>query len=190
MHDYSDVTWATMILGCAQNGQPKDALEIFEEMRMQGVKPNYVTFICVLYACSQGGFVAEGWNYFSSMSCDHGISPGEDHYACMVDLLGHAGHIEEAEDLILNMPFQPGLLVWQTLLSACQLHGDIQTGKRAAELAMDLDGKDSKTYVLFSNMFSCLRNWEAVGMLRKAMKDRDVQKMPGSSWIELENAHW
>lgn len=191
MKDRSVVSWTTMIMGCTQNGQAREALEVFDEMRVeQGVEPNYITFICLLYACSQGGFIEEGWKYFDSMTQDHGISPGEDHYACMVNLVGRAGRIEEAEQLILNMPFEPGVLVWQTLLGACQLHGNTETAKRAAEQALDINRRDPSTYVLLSNVFAGLSNWDSVGMLRKLMEARDVKKLPGSSWIELEKSHW
>ncbi|KAA8542894.1 hypothetical protein F0562_024046 [Nyssa sinensis] len=185
MNDRSVISWTTMIMGCAQNGHSRKALEIFDLMRQSSAEPNYITFICVLYACSQGGFVDEGWKYFSSMSYDHGISPGEDHYACMVNLLGRAGCVKEAEELILRMPFRPSVLVWQTLLGACQIHGDMETAKRAAEHAIDLDKEDPSTYVLLSNMFAGLCKWDSVGMLRELMETRDVKKMPGSSWIEI-----
>ncbi|XP_065880305.1 pentatricopeptide repeat-containing protein At2g03880, mitochondrial-like isoform X2 [Euphorbia lathyris] len=180
----SVVSWTSMIMSCAQNGQAEEALNVFDEMKTEGsLEPNYITYICVLYACNQGGFIDEGWKYFLSMSNDYGISPGEDHYACMVNLLGRAGHIKEAEKLISGMPFEAGVLVWQTLLGACRLHGDMETGKRAAEQAMKLDGIDPSTYVLLSNMFAGLKNWESVGMLRKLMENRDVKKVPGFSWI-------
>ncbi|KAK1571796.1 hypothetical protein Q3G72_023107 [Acer saccharum] len=131
-------------------------------MMEMGVKPNKFTlaYICVLYACSQGGFIEEGWKYFSFMTREHEISPGEDHYVCMVNLLGRAGRIKEAEDLITKMPFKPGVMIWQTLLAACHLHGDVETGKRAAERAIDLNSKDSASYVLLSNMFAGLNNWD------------------------------
>lgn len=190
MKDRSVVSWTTMIMGCAQNGQAREALDIFDKMRLEeGVEPNYITFICLLYACSQGGFIHEGWKYFASMTHNHGITPGEDHYACMVNLLGRAGRIKEAERLILNMPFKPGVLVWQTLLGACQVHGDTETGKRAAEHALDINRTDPSTYVLLSNMFAGLSNWDSAGMLRKLMDSRDVKKLPGSSWIEIEKSH-
>lgn len=185
MKDCSVVSWTTMIMGCAQNGQAREALEIFDKMRLQeGVEPNYITFICVLYACSQGGLIDEGWKYFASMTQNYGICPGEDHYACMVNLLGRAGHIKEAEELIMNMPFKPGVLVWQTLLGACQLLGDTETGKRAAEHALLINRTEPSTYILLSNIFAGLSNWDNVGMLRKLMESRDVKKLPGSSWIE------
>ncbi|XVE59581.1 hypothetical protein DITRI_Ditri05aG0057300 [Diplodiscus trichospermus] len=182
----SVVSWTTMIMGCAQNGQAREALSIFDEMIMKGIKPNYITYVCVLYACSQGMFIDKAWNYFSSMTIDHGISPGEDHYVYMVHLLSQTGHIKEAEELILSMPFQPGASVWQTLLNACQVHGDIETGKRAAERAINLDRKDPSSYVLLSNMFAGFNNWDDVGKLRKLMEMRDVKKVPGSSWIKIE----
>ncbi|XP_022732381.1 pentatricopeptide repeat-containing protein At2g13600-like [Durio zibethinus] len=186
MDDRSIVSWTTMIMGCAQNGQAREALKIFDEMIVKGIKPNYITFVCVLYACSQGMFTDEAWKYFSSMTVDHGISPGEDHYVYMVHILGRAGHIKEAEELILSMPFQPGAPVWQTLLSACQIQGDIETGKRAAEHAINLDRKDPSSYVLLSNMFAGFNNWDDVGKLRELMETRDVKKVPGSSWIKIE----
>ncbi|WRX32290.1 Pentatricopeptide repeat - like 10 [Theobroma cacao] len=186
MDDPSIVSWTTMIMGCAQNGQAREALKIFDEMIVKGIKPNYITFVCVLYACSQGMFIDEAWKYFSSMTSDHGISPGEDHYVYMVHVLGRAGHIKEAEELIFSMPFQPGASVWQTLLSACQVHGDIETGKRAAEHAIHLNRKDPSSYVLLSNMFAGFNNWDDVGKLRELMETRDVKKVPGSSWIKIE----
>ncbi|GAV73339.1 PPR domain-containing protein/PPR_2 domain-containing protein [Cephalotus follicularis] len=187
LRNRSVVSWTTMITCCAQNGQVRKALEIFEEMKGDGVQPNHITFICVLYACGQGGFIDEGWKYFS-MIRDYGISPGEDHYVCMVNLLGRAGHIKEAEELIVRMPSKPGVLVWQTLLGACIVHGDLETAKRAAGHVMDLDRKDPSTYVLLSNMFAGMKNWDHVDMLRDLMDSRNVKKMPGSSWIELEES--
>ncbi|KAJ6837343.1 pentatricopeptide repeat-containing protein-like [Iris pallida] len=179
-----DVSWTTLIMGFAQNGLAREALRVYEKMVAERVKPNYITFISVLYACSQGGLVDEGWRYFASMSRDHGVDPGEDHYACMVDLLGKAGHIPEAEALIQSMPFEPGAVVWQTLLGACRLHGDVETGKRAASRAMALVKEDPSTYVMLSNIFADKSNWDGVDRVRELMGNRGVNKMPGSSWIE------
>ncbi|RWR92611.1 pentatricopeptide repeat-containing-like protein isoform X1 [Cinnamomum micranthum f. kanehirae] len=185
MRDRSVVSWTTMIMGFAQNGLARDAIRIFESMKSENAELNQITFICVLYACSQGGFIEEGWRYFSSMTRDHGITPGEDHYACMVDLLGRAGKTAEAEALILNMPFKPGVLVWQTLLGACRIHGDMEIGRRAAEQALALDKQDPSTYVLLSNMYADSSNWADVTSLRELMESREVKKMPGCSWIEV-----
>lgn len=179
--DHTIVTWTTMVMGFAQNGQTAEALGIFDELVAKGIEPNYITFLCVLYACSQGAHVEEGWKYFTSMAHQHGISPGEDHYACMVDLLGRTGLIKEAEELISKMPFQPGPLIWQTLLGACHIHGDIEAGRRAAERAMHLNQSCPSTYVLLSNMFAGLNHWEGADTLRNIMHSGNIDKMPGTS---------
>ncbi|KAL0356421.1 UNVERIFIED_CONTAM: putative pentatricopeptide repeat-containing protein [Sesamum radiatum] len=189
MAERSVVSWTTMIMGYAQNGHSDEALQTFEEMKLEGAMPNYITFICVLYACSQGGHIDSGLKFFTSMSHDYGIIPGEDHYVCMVNLLGRAGRIKEAEELILDMPFKPNVLIWQTLLGACRLHGDMDTAKRAAEHAFAIDENDPSTYVLLSNTFAELENWNSAGTLRKWIENRDIKKMPGSSWLEINQDH-
>ncbi|XP_065014218.1 pentatricopeptide repeat-containing protein At4g33170-like [Musa acuminata AAA Group] len=182
MKQRSVISWTAMIMGLAQNGRGREAAEAYDEMIAEKVRPNYITLICVLYACGQGRLVEKGRRYFDSMERDHGIVPGEDHYACMVDLLGKAGCIAEAEELIRSMISKPGVLVWQTLLGACQLHGDVETGKRAAEQALAMEEKDPSTYVLLSNMFADAKNWAVAGRIRELMEEREVRKMPGSSW--------
>ncbi|GER56712.1 pentatricopeptide repeat-containing protein [Striga asiatica] len=189
MTQRSVVSWTTMIGGFAQNGHCEKALEIFQQMRLEKAEPNYITFICVLYACSQGGFIEKGIEYFSCMRDEYGIDPGEDHYACMVNLFGRAGRIEEAEKWILEMPFEPGVIVWQTLLGACRMHGDVRTAKRAAEKAFHIDEKDPSTYVLLSNMFADFKNWKSAGKVRKRIVHMDIKKMPGSSWLEVTKGH-
>ncbi|KAL0417334.1 UNVERIFIED_CONTAM: Pentatricopeptide repeat-containing protein, mitochondrial [Sesamum latifolium] len=189
MAERSVVSWTTMIMGYAQNGHSDEALQIFEEMKLEGAMPNYITFICVLYACSQGGHIDSGLKFFTSMSHDYGIIPGEEHYVCMVNLLGRAGRIKEAEELILDMPFKPSVLIWQTLLGACRLHGDVDTAKRAAEHAFAIDETDPSTYVLLSNTFAEFENWSSAGTLRKWIENREIKKMPGSSWLEINQDH-
>ncbi|OEL22342.1 Pentatricopeptide repeat-containing protein [Dichanthelium oligosanthes] len=178
------ITWTAMIMGFAQNGLARKAVVVFDDMLLEGVAPNYVTLICVLYACSQGGFVDEGWIYFNAMGDKFGVQPGEDHYACMVDLLGKAGHIEEAEQLISRMPFRPGILVWQALLGACHLHGNEAAGRRAAEHALALEKDDPSTYMLLSNMLAGRHNWDSAGRVRGLMGDTEIMKLPGSSWFQ------
>ncbi|XWS28562.1 hypothetical protein CRYUN_Cryun25bG0080800 [Craigia yunnanensis] len=150
MDDRSVVSWMTMIMGCAQNGQAGESLKIFDEMIVKGIKLNYITFVCFMHVAK--GCLLMKWKYFSSMTIDHGISPSEDHHVYMVHLLDRAGHIKEAEELILSMPLQPGASVWQTLLSAFQVHGDIETGKGAAEHAINLDRKDPSSCVVIKHV--------------------------------------
>ncbi|XP_062183655.1 pentatricopeptide repeat-containing protein At4g33170-like [Phragmites australis] len=178
------ISWTSMIMGFAQNGRAREAVDVFDDMLLEGVTPNHVTLICLLYACSQGGFVNEGWIYFNAMKDKFGVEPREDHYACMVHLLGKAGHIEEAEELISQMPFRPGVLVWQALLGACHLHGNEAAGKRAAEHALALEKEDPSTYMLLSNMLAGRQNWDGAGSARRLMGDTEIMKLPGSTWFQ------
>ncbi|CDJ26502.1 unnamed protein product [Triticum aestivum] len=178
------ISWTTMIMGFARNGQPQNAVKVFDDMLLEGVTPNHITFLCVLHACSQGGFMEEAWIYFRAMTDKFRIEPGEDHYACMVDLLGKAGHIEDAEELISRMPFRPRVLVWQALLGACQLHGNEAAAKRAAERALALEKEDPSMYLLLSRTLAGRHDWGGAGRSRGLMGDREVMKLPGSTWLQ------
>lgn len=181
------VAWNTMIAGYAQHGFGKDAIKLFEEMLQAGMKPDDVTFIVVLSACSHAGLVYEGRKYFDSMARDYCITPKEDHYACLIDLLGRAGQLDEAMDCITNMPFKPNANVWNALLGACRLHGNLELGIHAAERLLELEPQASATYILLSNIYAAVGRWDDAARVRKLMKDRGVKKEPGLSWIEVKN---
>ncbi|XP_047962626.1 putative pentatricopeptide repeat-containing protein At3g15130 [Salvia hispanica] len=185
MRERTVVSWTTMIMGFAQNGEAEEALNVFEEMRAEGERPNHITLVSLLYACSQGGFIERGLTYFSSMTEEFGIVPSEDHYVCVVNLLGRVGRIREAEELILRIPFEPSAVVWQTLLGACRLHGDVETARRAAKGALAADRDDPSTYVLMSNTFADFEDWGSAKTLREWLEIRDIKKMPGTSWVEI-----
>eukprot|EP01018_Ginkgo_biloba_P024476 Gb_03693 [translate_table: standard] len=181
------ISWTAMIVGYAQHGLAKKAIQLFEQMQQEGMKPNHITFVGVLFACSHAGLIDKGRYYFESMSRDHGITPRLEHYVCMVDLLGRVGHLDEAEKFIKEMPLEPGVLVWQTLLGACKIHGNIELGKWAAARVMDLEPQDSAAYVLMSNMYATAGRWDDAAKVRNMMKDRGVKKEPARSWIEVKN---
>uniref|UniRef100_A0A5B7C1U0 Pentatricopeptide repeat-containing protein n=1 Tax=Davidia involucrata TaxID=16924 RepID=A0A5B7C1U0_DAVIN len=179
------VSWNAMIVGYAQNGHGTEALAMFREMLVSGEKPDRVTMIGVLCACSHAGLVEEGHHYFLSMSREYGLAPLKDHYTCMVDLLGRAGCLNEAKDLIESMPMQPDGVVWGSLLAACKVHHNIELGKFVAEKLLEIDPKSSGPYVLLSNMYAELGSWRDVTRVRKLMRQRGVVKQPGCSWIEI-----
>eukprot|EP01018_Ginkgo_biloba_P022802 Gb_33439 [translate_table: standard] len=181
------VSWTAMIVGYAQNGNGKYALQLFEQMQLAHFKPNHVTFIGVLTACSHTGLVDEGWHYFDSMTSVHFITPRMDHYACMVDLLGRAGHLEEALTFIKEMPSEPDVVVLGSLLAACRIHFNLKLGKWAAKRIFELEPQTSATYVLLSNIYAAAGRWDDVTYVRKMMKERGVKKEPGWSWIEVKN---
>eukprot|EP01018_Ginkgo_biloba_P013026 Gb_04659 [translate_table: standard] len=148
------VSWNAIIVGHAQHGHGKEATGCFDQMQLLGIKPDHITFIGVLSACSHAGLVDEGWQYFDSMSRDFYILPQSDHYACMVDLLGRSGHLYEAVDLVNKMPFEPNSVVWVALLDACRVHFNIEIGKWAAERLFELKPLKATTYVLLSNIYA------------------------------------
>jgi pentatricopeptide repeat protein len=127
------VTWTAILGGCATHGHGKDALQHFEQMCEEGVVPNDVTFVCLLSACSHAGLVDEGMHCYTSMITDYMISAQLEHYTCMVDLLGRAGHLQEAENMIMAMPCEPHVAPWMALLGACRIHGNVEMGERVAK---------------------------------------------------------
>eukprot|EP01018_Ginkgo_biloba_P019015 Gb_21714 [translate_table: standard] len=181
------VSWNTMIGGYAIHGCGKEALQLFEQMQHSDMKPDKVTFIGVLSACCNAGLVHDGLQYFNRMSQDYHITPAVEHYGCIVGLLGRAGHLDEAYNFINIMPIKPNAAVWRSLLGACRIHSNIELGELVAERLFELDPKNDAQYVLLSNIYASAGWWDDVEKVRKMMKDRRVKRMPGCSWIEVNN---
>ncbi|RWR89077.1 pentatricopeptide repeat-containing protein [Cinnamomum micranthum f. kanehirae] len=181
------VTWNTMIDGYAKHGFGKKALVIFESMRMTSIKPDDVTMVGVLSACSHAGLVDKGIDYFYSMNRDYGITAKAQHYTCMIDLLGRAGHLEDAQALMKSMPFEPDATMWGALLGASRIHGNTKLGEKAAERIFEMEPDNSGMYVLLSNLYAAAGRWSDVGKMRVTMRERGVKKVPGFSWIEVQN---
>ncbi|GFP87845.1 pentatricopeptide repeat-containing protein at2g03880 mitochondrial [Phtheirospermum japonicum] len=180
------ISWSTMIIGFAQNGYSRKALSLFETMKKaSGTKPNYITILGVLFACSHAGLVKDGEYYFESMKMLFGIDPGREHYGCMVDLLGRAGKIEEAMKLIQEMKCEPDAVMWRTLLGACRVHHKMDLAEYAAKKVLSLDPHDAGTYILLSNIYANTQRWDDVEDLRRSMKHCGIKKEPGCSWIEI-----
>ena len=141
----------------------------------------------VLSACSHTGLIDRGTEYFYSMNKDYGLTPTSKHYTCMVDLLGRAGRLEEAQNLIRNMPFEPDAAAWGTLLGASRIHGNTELAEKAAEMVFKMEPHNSGMYVLLSNLYAASGRWVDVGKMRSKMRDVGVQKVPGYSWVEVQN---
>ncbi|KAJ7560174.1 hypothetical protein O6H91_04G117100 [Diphasiastrum complanatum] len=176
------VLYSAMIAGYAQQGRGKEALTLLEQMQREGMNPDEVTYVCVLSACSHSGLVNEGCHLFDSMCKDHGVTPTMRHYACMVDLLGRAGCLTDAKDLINKMPIQPDVVVWLTLLSAARNHGHVEIGRHAFDCIVKLEPENAAAYVLLSNIYAEAGRMNEVEKIRKEMKDVGVKNMPGYSW--------
>ena len=179
------ISWSTMISGLAQNGRSLEALQLFQSMEVVGPKPNYITIVGVLFACSHAGLVDKGWYYFRSMKKLFNIEPGREHYGCMVDLLARAGKLQQAVDFIKEMDFEPDVVIWRTLLGACRVHKEVNLASYAAQEVLKREPGDEGTYILLSNIYADSRRWNDVEHLRRFMRDRGVRKEPGRSWIEI-----
>lgn len=154
---------------------------------MEGTKPDHVTFINILAACSHMGLVQRGQGYFNLMSGEFGIVPRIDHYACMVDILSRAGKLNEAKEFIESASIDHGLCLWRILLSACRNHRNYDLGAYAGEKLIELGSQESSAYVLLSSIYTVLGRSGDVERVRRIMNMRGVSKEPGCSWIELKS---
>ncbi|GMP41312.1 hypothetical protein CsSME_00011464 [Camellia sinensis var. sinensis] len=180
------VSWSAMISGLASNGHGREAIEAFREMQRMGIVPDDQTFTGVLSACSHSGLVDEGWMFFNSMSKEFRIMPNVHHYGCMVDLLGRAGLLNQAYDLILSMAVKPDATMWRTLLGACRIHCHVTLGERIIEHLIELKAQEAGDYILLLNIYSSVDDWEKVIEVRKLMKEKGIQTTPGCSTVELK----
>ncbi|CAN6466644.1 unnamed protein product [Victoria cruziana] len=181
------VSWNALMDGMASNGQFVTALHCFEEMQLIGLNPDDVTFLLALYACSHGGLVERGRQIFNQMLEIHKVTATLDHYVCMVDLLGRAGFLQSAVELVESMPFRPDAIVYKTLLSSCKLHKNVGLGEYAASRALELDPTDPATYVLLANMYDDADKPHFANRVRLMLNQKGLQKIPGQSWIEIRN---
>jgi pentatricopeptide repeat protein len=113
-----------------------------------------------------------------------GVSPGPEHYACLVDLLGRAGRLNAALRLIEEMPMEPPPVVWVAFLSCCRIHGKVELGEYAAEKITELASNHDGSYTLLSNLYANAGRWKDVTRIRSLMRHKGVKKRPGCSWVE------
>ncbi|KAM3258843.1 hypothetical protein ACQJBY_050555 [Aegilops geniculata] len=187
MDDHNVISWTSVISGLAKHGHAERALSLFHDMILSGVKPNDVTYIAVLSACSHVGLVKKGKEYFRSMQKDHGLVPRMEHYACMVDLLARSGLVQEALDFINEMSCKADALIWKTLLGACRTYDNIEIGKIAANYVIDLEPRDPAPYVLLSNLYAHGGLWDEVARIRSLMRHENLSKETGLSWLHVGN---
>ncbi|CAL4930700.1 unnamed protein product [Urochloa decumbens] len=180
------VMWNSMITGYAQHGLGEEALRIFDDMRLAGMLPDGITYIGALTACSYTGKVKEGRDIFNSMDTSSAVRPGAEHYSCMVDLLGRAGLVEEALDLIKTMPVKPDAVIWGALMGACRMHKNAEIAEVAAKKLLELEPGNAGPYVLLSHIYTSTGRWEDASKMRKFISSRHLNKSPGCSWIEYD----
>lgn len=181
------ITWNSMVCSLAMHGRGTDALSMFCQMKNSGERPDGITFIGILCACTHLGLVEDGFTYFRSMVDDYLIVPQIEHYGCMVDLLARAGLLDQAADLVRNMPLQADAVIWAALLGACRIYKNIELAEHALERLIELEPKNPSNYVMLSNIYGDLGRWKDVARLKVAMRDTGYKKLPGCSLIEVND---
>ncbi|GFS34375.1 pentatricopeptide repeat (PPR) superfamily protein [Actinidia rufa] len=188
MPDRNIVSWNALISAYAQDGDGEATLRSFKQMVQSDLQPDSVSFLSVLTACSHRGLVEEGLQFFHSMTQIYKIVPKREHYASVVDVLCRSGRFNEAEKLMAQMPFEPDEIMWSSVLNSCRIHRNQEFAKRAAEQLFNMDKlRDAGSYVTMSNIYAAAGQWENVGRVKKAMRDRGVKKVPAYSWVDIKH---
>ncbi|KAA0025251.1 putative pentatricopeptide repeat-containing protein [Cucumis melo var. makuwa] len=180
------VSWTAIIGGYGMHGHGEIAVQLFKEMIRSGIEPDGTAFVCVLSACSHAGLTDQGLEYFKMMKRNYRLEPGQEHYSCMVDLLGRAGRLKEAQNLIESMPIKPDGAVWGALLGACKIHKNVELAELAFERVIEHEPENIGYYVLLSNIYSDANNSKGVLRIRIMMKEKKLKKDPGCSYVELK----
>ncbi|CAA6671025.1 unnamed protein product [Spirodela intermedia] len=182
---------SSLICMYSRSGAIDSARRSFDESSRDSsereVKPDHITFVAILSACSHIGLVEEGRKILEAMVSVYGMELRMEHYACGVDLFGRAGRLHEAQKLISSMPFEPNAMVWKPLLGACRIHGDMELAARVAGQLLTLEPEEHSTYVLLSNIYAASGRWGERAMIQRTMREGRVSKVPGWSWIEVKN---
>ncbi|KAF6984958.1 hypothetical protein CFC21_002890 [Triticum aestivum] len=185
IHSPDIVSWSSMVSSFAYLGCAKSAIHVFERMLQQGVRPDGIAFLGVLSACSHAGLIQHGLKYFLLMTTDYQIDPCPQHLACLVDLLGRAGRVQEAYNILLNISCQTNTDVIGAFLAACKTRGNIELTKWAADRLLGLEPNEPANYVLISNAYAAAGAWSELATVRSLMRNVCSNKVPGCSWIEI-----
>ncbi|KAK9122399.1 hypothetical protein Syun_020016 [Stephania yunnanensis] len=179
------VTWSALIAGYGYHGFGSKALDLFEQMKSEGFTPDETVFLSVLSACSHSGLVFEGKEYFNLMRKAYNVIPGTKHYACMIDLLGRAGLVDEALDLIKRMPVEADANVWGALLSSCKTVGNVKVAEYASKRLFELESDSPDYHVLLANIYAGCGKWDDVSSIRSVIRSKGEKKTPGCSFVEV-----
>ncbi|TQD92954.1 hypothetical protein C1H46_021434 [Malus baccata] len=195
MKEKNVLTWTAMATGLAIHGKGNEALELLDVMQGSGIKPNAVTFTGLLSACCHSGLVEEGLHLFHLMKSQFDVVPRMQHYGCIVDMLSRGGHLKEAYEFVVGMPVEPDAVLWRSLLSACNLHGDVAMGEKVGKKLLCVQSTQSyvdstpksEDYVLLSNVYAFAERWEDVEMVRQEMKVKGIENKAGWSSVQTSS---
>lgn len=184
------ISWNALISGYGNHGRGSEAVDLFERMVHQGMVPNHVTFLAVLSSCCHSGLSDRGWEIFESMSRDYKVKPRAMHYACMVELLGREGLLDEAFALIRDAPFKATINMWAALLTACRVHKNFELGKYAAEKLYGMEPEKLSNYVVLLNIYSSSGKLEEAAAVLRTLRRRGLRMLPACTWIEIKKQQY
>ncbi|KAL9659675.1 hypothetical protein QQ045_024483 [Rhodiola kirilowii] len=182
------ISWNSLIDGYGIHGFGAQALETFNKMIKSRVMPDAVTFVALLSACGHAGLVDEGRRLFHQMTTEFNIEAQLEHYACIVDILGRGGFLEEASVIVQNMPMVPNEWVWGALLNSCRMHRDVDIAETIASRIFQLHPETTGSYMLMSNIYASNERWEDSARTRISARTNGLKKVPGQSWIEVNKS--
>ncbi|XP_011095711.1 pentatricopeptide repeat-containing protein At3g20730 [Sesamum indicum] len=183
MEEKNIISWTSLITCYGKHGYGHEAVALYVKMEDEGVKPNDVTFLSLLFACSHSGLTTQGWEYVSNMVSKHNVLPRAEHYSCLVDLLARAGQFEEAYDLVCKIPtdFDPSVL--RAMLGACSTHGNLNLAQIVARRLFNLEPENPANYVVLSGIYAAAGLWNHARETRMLMEKKITMKNPGYSLL-------
>ncbi|KAM2194560.1 hypothetical protein ACFX1R_028680 [Malus domestica] len=180
------ISWSTLISGMAMNGYGIHTLQLFSLMLVHGIPLDDVTFLGLLSACSHACLVDQGLMIFNAIKNVYRIAPQTLHYACLVDMYGRAGFLEEAENFMKEMPTEVDGVVWGALLNACKIHGNEKILKRIRNGLLKSRGVGIGTYALVSNTYTTHERWDEANKVRDEMRQMGLKKLAAYSQIYVD----
>ncbi|KAI4373191.1 hypothetical protein MLD38_011345 [Melastoma candidum] len=177
------ISWTSLISAYGRHGLGHEAIALYRKMGQEGFKPNEITFLCTLFACSHSGLTHEGWECFKNMVINYGISPRPEHFSCLVDISARGGKLDEAYELLSDMDIKPSASLWRSIAGACYTHGNISLGKTAASNLIIIDPENCTNYVLLSSIYAIAGAWDSAWKIRSLAEKMDSEKDPGCSLL-------
>ncbi|KAF6168716.1 hypothetical protein GIB67_026602 [Kingdonia uniflora] len=174
----NEITWSAVSAGYVQNDRLEDALRVFKKMREE------------CYETSHAGLVEECLTYFKEMDKEYGITPIDENYGSVVDLLARAGRLDEAKSFIAAMLKKPGPSVWGALLCVCKIHGEVEKAKKAAKILLKLEPKEDGFQKLLSSLYSETRMLDKREEVISEMREMGISKRQGLSWLETGKGNY
>lgn len=183
MEEKNVISWTSLITGYGKHGYGHEAIALYKKMEYEGLNPNDITFLSLLFACSHSGLTDEGWECFHNMINKYHILPRDEHFSCVIDLFARGGHLEAAYKMICKMNIKPNASLWGAILGACSIYGSMSLGEAAATHLFNMDPENSANYVALAGIYAAVGAWDNVWKMRNLMEERNLKKNPGYSYI-------